>query len=180
VVRSEEIKRLIEQFQRPLQESLSQETRLVIDAVKAQYRLDWNGIHGISHWMRVYENGMRLASKTGADKRIVELFAFLHDSCRKNDNEDSAHGARAASFIDTLQGTVLNLDQQSLETLKAACINHSLETCRGNATMQTCYDADRLDLGRRGVSIEPDPEYLCTEAAKDPETIRWAYQRSQC
>ena len=45
--------------------------------------------------------------------------------------------------------------------------------------MQTCYDSDRLDLGRIGVEIEPDPDYLCTDVAKDPEMIVWAYERSR-
>jgi uncharacterized protein len=43
-------------------------------------------------------------------------------------------------------------------------------------TVQTCFDADRLDLGRVGKI--PDPRLLCTDAAKDPKTIDWANQRS--
>jgi len=42
--------------------------------------------------------------------------------------------------------------------------------------VQTCWDSDRLDLGR--VGIQPRPERLCTAAAQDPGTIRWAYERS--
>ena len=36
-------------------------------------------------------------------------------------------------------------------------------------TIQTCWDADRLDLGR--VWIIPDPDRLCTEPARDPALI---------
>lgn len=43
-------------------------------------------------------------------------------------------------------------------------------------TVQTCWDADRLDLGR--VGINPAPEKLCTIAARDPEIMEWAYERS--
>jgi uncharacterized protein len=43
-------------------------------------------------------------------------------------------------------------------------------------TIQTCWDADRLDLGR--VGIVPDPSRLCTAAAKEPAIRAWAYQRS--
>jgi uncharacterized protein len=32
--------------------------------------------------------------------------------------------------------------------------------------VQTCWDADRLDLGR--VGIIPRPDRLCTEEARDP------------
>ncbi len=43
-------------------------------------------------------------------------------------------------------------------------------------TVLTCWDADRLDLGR--VGIRPNARYLCTEPAKDPAFITWAYERS--
>ena len=46
----------------------------------------------------------------------------------------------------------------------------------GDATVLTCWDADRLDLGR--VGIRPDPKYLCTPAARDPEMLASAYLRS--
>ncbi len=42
----------------------------------------------------------------------------------------------------------------------------------GDITVQTCWDADRLDLGR--VGITPNPRWLCTACAKDPATILWA------
>jgi uncharacterized protein len=43
-------------------------------------------------------------------------------------------------------------------------------------TTQTCWDADRLDLGR--VGIRPNAELLCTPAARAPQIIEWAWQRS--
>ena len=43
-------------------------------------------------------------------------------------------------------------------------------------TVQTSFNADRLDLGRVGKL--PNPEFLCTEAAREPKTIEWANQRS--
>jgi uncharacterized protein len=42
--------------------------------------------------------------------------------------------------------------------------------------VQTCWDADRLDLGR--VGKRPDPRRLCTPAARDRDVIEWAYRRS--
>ena len=41
--------------------------------------------------------------------------------------------------------------------------------------MRTCFDADRLDLARIGKTVDPD--YLCTDAAKNPATITWATER---
>jgi hypothetical protein len=43
-------------------------------------------------------------------------------------------------------------------------------------TAQTCWDADRLDLGRVGTT--PKAEYLCTNAARDPDMIEWAHGRA--
>jgi uncharacterized protein len=45
-----------------------------------------------------------------------------------------------------------------------------------DVTVRTCWDADRLDLGRVGVT--PDPILLCTDVARRPETIRWADGRA--
>ena len=39
--------------------------------------------------------------------------------------------------------------------------------------VQTCWDADRLDLGR--VGIYPDAQFLCTNTAKYPAFIHRAW-----
>ena len=36
-------------------------TAPLIEAIRKQYRLRWEGIHGISHWARVRAIGLRLA-----------------------------------------------------------------------------------------------------------------------
>ncbi len=48
---------------------------------------------------------------------------------------------------------------------------------RGTAdlTIQTCWDADRLDLGRVGIVVRP--ARLCTAAARDAKLIAWANRR---
>jgi uncharacterized protein len=56
----------------------------LISRIKKEFVLDLNGIHGYWHWMKVKENGLFLAKKTGANIDIVELFAFFHDSKRKD------------------------------------------------------------------------------------------------
>ncbi|NNL66909.1 MAG: hypothetical protein HKP30_11740 [Myxococcales bacterium] len=119
---------------------------------------------------------MRLAPETGADPRVVELFAFLHDSQRENDGWDPEHGDRAAEFAIGLNGRFFELDVADLDLLVAACRGHSHGGREGHPTVLTCWDADRLDLGR--VHKRPDPARLCTAAARDAETIAWAYGRS--
>ena len=41
----------------------------------------------------------------------------------------------------------------------------------------TCWDADRLDLGR--VGVKPNPKLLSTERARSKAVIDWAYNRSR-
>jgi uncharacterized protein len=149
----------------------------LVDVVRSQYALPWDGIHGISHWARVCENGLRLAESTGADAEIVQCFAYLHDSRRSNEGRDPGHGSRAARFARSLRGTVLDLSDARLELLAYACAHHTDGLIEADVTVQTCWDADRLDLGR--VSILPLAHRLCTPAARNPAVMQWAIERSQ-
>ena len=151
------------------------ESRL-IQIIRTQFALEWTGIHGAPHWARVRENGLRLAESTGADPKVVELFAFLHDSRRLNDGHDPMHGQRAADFARMLAQEEIEIDSIALELLVESCQGHSAGQMEGDITVLTCWDADRLDLGR--VGIRPDPNLLCTEAARMPEMLEWAYRRS--
>ena len=152
-------------------------TQELVSLIRRQFVLDWSGIHGAPHWARVRVNGLRLAEKTCARPDVIELFAFLHDTQRKNDGRDPEHGKRAADFAVTLQGKLFTLDDEGLTLLCAARTGHSDGLVEADITVQTCWDADRLDLGRIGVT--PDPAYLCTAAARDPQMIEWALKRSR-
>jgi uncharacterized protein len=151
-------------------------SKALIKRLKLEFALNWRGIHGVRHWSRVRINGLYLAKLNGANTEIIELFAFLHDSKRENDNEDPLHGQRGAEFAETLRNTLIKLNDHDFELLKYACKYHSDGLTEGDITVQTCWDADRLDLGR--VGILPNPKYLCTVEAKNPEVIEAAYQRS--
>jgi uncharacterized protein len=148
----------------------------MLETIRAQYRLDRDGLHGFPHWVRVRENGLRLAVITGADTAVVELFALLHDSRRRNDSWDPGHGARAAEFVEALNGSHFDLSATQLELLKVACALHSGGLVEGDITVQTCWDADRLDLGRIGV--RPRLALFCTDAARRPDILDWAWLRS--
>lgn len=149
----------------------------LMDAVRYGFALHLDGIHGQAHWARVHDKGLRLAEQTGADIEIVELFAYLHDSQRLNDGWDREHGARAARFVERLQSPLLALANEKLELLVYAIARHSDGLTEAHVTVQTCWDADRLDLGRIGT--RPHPGRLCTATAKDPAVIAWAYRRSR-
>ena len=77
---------------------------LILHAILEEYVLPWDGDHGIAHWARVLENGLRLAEETGANIEVVQLFAILHDSQRVNEGGDPDHGPRAAAFALDLRG----------------------------------------------------------------------------
>ena len=71
----------------------------------------------------------------------------------------------------------IDLLGHELEVLEHACHFHSMGRTEGDLIAQICWDADRLDLGR--VGVEPEPERLCTDAAKDPDIFDWASDRGR-
>src|SRR5437867_3866227 len=116
--------------------------RELIRIIRSHFALDWTGIHGAPHWARVRDNGLRLAELTGANRKVVELFAFLHDSRRANETYDPSHGRRAALFAEMLAGSVFELEPHDLELLLTACRGHSDGLTVGDITVVTCWDAD--------------------------------------
>jgi uncharacterized protein len=155
---------------------MSLNVHLILHAVLEEYTLPRNGIHGVAHWARVFENGLRLAEESGAVLEVVQLFAILHDSQRVNEHHDPDHGPRAAQLACELRGALFSLSDDQFSLLHRACAGHTRERTHPDRTIQTCWDADRLDLGR--VGMYPDPRYLSTEIAKRAETIRWADDRA--
>ena len=144
--------------------------------IRGRYRLPWRGIHGVTHWARVLENGLRLAAHTGARVQVVSLFAVFHDSRRENEHHDPGHGRRGADLAASLRGTAFDLSDADFAFLRLACERHTDGLTAGDVTVQTCWDADRLDLGR--VGVKPNPRWLCTDMAKEVMTIEWAFERS--
>lgn len=152
-------------------------TSTLIGAIRAQYSLPWNGTHGVGHWARVRENGLKIASLTpGVNLQVVELFAVFHDSRRQNEAVDHGHGHRGGELAKKLRGVLFELPDEAFALLYDACRYHTDGLTEADPTVQACWDADRLDLGR--VGITPRQRYLCTRSAKDPALIRWADARA--
>ncbi|MBR4160353.1 MAG: hypothetical protein IKT87_01550 [Bacteroidaceae bacterium] len=122
--------------------------------------------HGISHWQRVERNGILLArysNNPDINLRVVRCFAYLHDKWRKDDGWDLLHGPRAAQMIPSIRHTILShLTDHEVHLLQQACELHTSTHRTGNATIDTCFDADRLDLDR--VGITPDPQRMASPA----------------
>ena len=149
---------------------------LIVHAILDTYTLPRDGTHGVAHWARVLENGIRLAKETGANVEVITLFAVFHDSKRINEVTDPGHGQRGADFAAELRGNLFDLPDNEFGLLYEACAEHTGGTMHDDITVQTCWDADRLDLGR--VGIMPHLSKLCTKAAKAPEMIKWADGRA--
>ena len=148
----------------------------LIKAILSEYTLPWDGIHGLTHWARVLENGLRLAEQNGADKEIAALFAIFHDCKRQNESRDDGHGKRGGDFAYTLRGNLLNLSNDRFDLLYFACASHTSGKTEGDITVRTCWDSDRLDLNR--VGIITDPNRLCTDEAKRDDILKWAIDRA--
>ncbi len=140
------------------------------------YTLSPMGVHGLPHWGRVLEIGLRLADETKASRSVVALFAVFHDSRRENDAIDPEHGRRGAELAATLRDAHFEITDAEFDLLRYACEEHTCGLTEADVTVQTCWDADRLDLPR--VGIRPRNDLLCTAAARDPEIQRWAADRS--
>ncbi len=55
-------------------------------------------------------------------------------------------------------------------------VGPSAKRFKSQRRSDTCWDADRLDLGR--VGIMPEPSRLCTAAAKRSDLLKWADGRA--
>ena len=118
-----------------------------------------------------------LAGMESANLSVVELFCMLHDTQRRNERRaPPSHGRRAARYAKSLRGVWFDLSDKEMELLTEALKYHSDGYTEADITVQVCWDADRLDLGR--VGIKPAPHRLCTASAKSVAVLEAAYERS--
>jgi uncharacterized protein len=128
-------------------QSQSFDLRRIVNAILAEYALPICGVHGVSHWARVLENGLRLGETTGARIEVVRLFAVFHDSKRISEGSDSDHGRRGAEFAARLRGRLFDLPDDDFKLLHRACSGHTDERTHPDVTIQTCWDADSARFG---------------------------------
>ena len=133
--------------------------------VSDQFPLGLYSVHGPAHWCRVERNALLLATRTGADVTVVRLFALFHDSRRRNEFIDPQHGQRGATLAAEMRGTHFGLSDDAFAKLIHACTWHTDEQQNPDPTIGTCFDADRLDLGRVGVI--PDEEFMSTDFGRE-------------
>jgi uncharacterized protein len=145
----------------------------LVKEILSQFKINQRGVHGPSHWARVKHHGLMIGEQVGADLEVIKLFAFLHDSQRLSEYRDPEHRFRAAQYAKSLNGKFFNLNPDQMDLLTLAMEGHSDGELHLHPTIQTCWDADRLDLGR--VGIKPSDEFLSATAAN---YIEMAYEWS--
>lgn len=126
-------------------------------------------VHGLDHWFRVWKNAQLLTGmESSADLEVVALFALFHDSMRLNDGDDPGHGQRGYKLWERVN-QLLNLarffSRKQGELFFEACTEHSNGYRSTDPTIAVCWDADRLDLHRKG--IWPDVRLMSTQAGLD-------------
>ena len=149
-----------------------------IEAIREYAESRWllDDMHGLPHWDRVYQNGQRLRV-TGVDMTVVNCFAYLHDLGREDNGYDVEHGPRSAEIAKTLRHTLLReLTDEQFDKLIKACRLHTTSRRTNDITIDTCFDADRLDLPR--VHIIPHPDKMATWKGKQlAQEAQEAHQR---
>lgn len=124
-------------------------------------------VHGLDHWFRVWKNSQMLGGRIdGVDLEVVALYALFHDSMRVNDGEDPEHGIRGYRLwirVRDMYGLDRLLDHRQEELFFEACVEHSNGFQSTNPTIAVCWDADRLDLHRKG--IWPHTHFMSTPEA---------------
>lgn len=143
-----------------------------------KFHLAKTSTHGPKHWTRVEAGAVRLARSTGADLLVVRLFALFHDCARQNDEDDPEHGRRAAQFLAGHRARLFELNDERFALLREAIAYHADGTTHQNATIGTCWDADRLDLTRCG--IVPSPQFFSTEAGREEARALRRKAKSLC
>lgn len=125
-----------------------------------------NSVHNFWHWEKVEHNARKLCSQIPeADETVCRLFAWIHDTQRISENDDPEHGLRAADFAKILfQNNELLITKNQLNLLAEACEDHEKGKTSSDPTIGVCWDSDRLDLSR--VGITPEPTLLSTAVAK--------------
>ena len=111
------------------------DTGKIVREILSEYALPARGRHGVDHWARVLENGLRLAESTGANVRVVTLFALFHDSRRVNEHLDEGHGLRGGEFAKSLRTRLFDLEDSEFDLFYKACHFHTDGYTEGDVTL---------------------------------------------
>lgn len=128
-------------------------------------------VHGVRHWKQTMWASCRLlAEEPRADPAVALVFGLVHDCLRVLEAADPEHGLRAARLvIELVREHLLDLSDDQLEMVKAACEHHSESLWTSNPTVGICWDADRVGLWRLG--LRPEPTGMSLARMRDSHRI---------
>jgi HD domain len=136
------------------------------------FLVDPRGVHGIAHaarvlvWANAIANSLRKAGQP-LDLAVVRWAAVLHDTRRRRDRDDEAHGIRAAMWVRERGASGLAALSANQREAVAYCVQWHVPPDEHAPEMTaelTCLkDADSLDRVRFGML---DARYLRTPAAR--------------
>ncbi len=86
-------------------------------------------------------------------------------NARIDDGDDLDHGRRAADGLGLIPSSVVKVSPAQRKLLNYAIRHHIDGKVSDDPTIGTCWDADRLDLGRG--CIVPDERYMSTQRGKE-------------
>jgi len=138
-------------------------SQIILDQIKEHTSMWHSEYHGIVHWKQVEKNGLYLCDFTGADKQVVSLFGYFHDCMRFDEGADKGHGLRSANYA-KYHRDLLDITDDQFDSLYKACAGHTGGRKPANVTIATCWDADRLDIGRVGAIVKE--KFLYSDEAK--------------
>lgn len=144
---------------------------LLLAPVRAGATLIESEHHGEQHWLAVARAGLEIHRADAAcDRKVLFLFALLHDARRELETRDPEHGARAAGLaLELRERALFGIDDARMALLMEACQLHDTGAVSEEPTVGACYDADRLNLARLGIT--PDPSLLSRPVSRDAAFI---------
>lgn len=113
--------------------------------------------HGWDHVERVRKLARRIARAEGADEKIVDLAAILHDTGRKEETENQGQTCHA-EISERIARKILtekNFDSDTIDKVCHCIITHRFRKKRKPETLEArvLFDADKLDsIGAVGVA----------------------------
>jgi len=117
------------------------------------------GCHDWDHTTRVLANARQIAREEGADLKVVECGALLHDIGRAQELQDAGktcHAALGAKMVDTILRDAGFTDLEFIAHVTACVRTHRFRRRTGekpaSLEAQIVYDADKLDsIGAVGI-----------------------------
>ena len=113
-------------------------------------------------WLKVLYSWLKPSPAFDMQGRIYFLPGW---SSFGSERKDPGHGERGADFAATFRGRFFDLPDEDYELFRFACIWHTEGEHHDDPTIGTCWDADRLDLGR--VGMIPNARFMSTAFGKE-------------